>query len=285
MGTTFSCVQCHSHPYDPFKHDEYYKFVAFFNNTRDEDTGEDYPLLRHYEDTVELSRVVSWMKQNGSEQQAKESYAFLKTWQPAYNSAKCDSFIHSELSSSQVDFRNHAVCRLKNVDLTNKDHLIFWYSGVVGGGVWKIHVDSPGGEVIATIPLERTKNYWFQMAEADLKPANGTHHLYFTYTNDSLKKVDDSGVVLEWFAFTEGFPGKRNPGYAKMKNEYWKLLTANVPTTPVMVENPASMRRESYVFERGNWMVKGNKVEPGVPQSLNPFPRRLPGIAWAWRCG
>jgi hypothetical protein len=48
MGTTFACVQCHSHPYDPFKHDEYYKFMAFFNNTRDEDTQADYPLLRHY---------------------------------------------------------------------------------------------------------------------------------------------------------------------------------------------------------------------------------------------
>jgi hypothetical protein len=30
MGTTFGCVQCHSHPYDPFTHDEYYKFMAFF---------------------------------------------------------------------------------------------------------------------------------------------------------------------------------------------------------------------------------------------------------------
>jgi hypothetical protein len=44
MGTTFSCVQCHSHPYDPFRHEEYYKFMAFFNNTRDEDTFDDYPL-------------------------------------------------------------------------------------------------------------------------------------------------------------------------------------------------------------------------------------------------
>ena len=31
MGTTFACVQCHSHPYDPFTHDEYYQFMAFFN--------------------------------------------------------------------------------------------------------------------------------------------------------------------------------------------------------------------------------------------------------------
>ena len=53
MGTTFGCVQCHSHPYDPFKHDEYYKFLAFFNNTRDEDTQDDYPLLRQYNDTLQ----------------------------------------------------------------------------------------------------------------------------------------------------------------------------------------------------------------------------------------
>lgn len=42
-GTTFACVQCHSHPYDAFRHDEYFKFLAFFNNTQDGDTNEDYP--------------------------------------------------------------------------------------------------------------------------------------------------------------------------------------------------------------------------------------------------
>jgi len=49
MGTTFSCVQCHSHPYDPFRHEEYYQFMAFFNNSRDEDTHSEYPVLRQYD--------------------------------------------------------------------------------------------------------------------------------------------------------------------------------------------------------------------------------------------
>ncbi len=68
MGTTFACVQCHSHPYDPFKHDEYYKFVAFFNDTRDEDTQADYPLLReiHGDDSVKLGWLAAWLKKNGS---------------------------------------------------------------------------------------------------------------------------------------------------------------------------------------------------------------------------
>ncbi|MEK9517696.1 MAG: DUF1549 domain-containing protein, partial [Flavobacteriaceae bacterium] len=37
QSTTMSCVQCHSHPYDPFLQKEYYQVMAFFNNTRDED--------------------------------------------------------------------------------------------------------------------------------------------------------------------------------------------------------------------------------------------------------
>src|SRR5215210_2857781 len=130
MGTTFACVQCHSHPYDPFKHEDYYKFMAFFNDTRDEDTYDDYPLLRSYNDTMkkEVSKVVKWVEQNVSAQKAKEVKTFLKTWQPSYNSLTCDSFTNSELSDTKwLAFRNHAVCRLKKVDLQNKNELIFRY--------------------------------------------------------------------------------------------------------------------------------------------------------------
>ncbi len=45
QGITFGCVQCHSHPYDPLNHDEFYKFAAFFNNTADSDLGEELPVL------------------------------------------------------------------------------------------------------------------------------------------------------------------------------------------------------------------------------------------------
>jgi hypothetical protein len=45
QGVTFGCVQCHTHPYDPFHHEEFYKFAAFFNQTRDVDTEADYPQI------------------------------------------------------------------------------------------------------------------------------------------------------------------------------------------------------------------------------------------------
>ena len=44
-GLTMNCVQCHSHPYDPIRHVEYYKSLAFFNTTQDADLPEDTPVL------------------------------------------------------------------------------------------------------------------------------------------------------------------------------------------------------------------------------------------------
>lgn len=45
QGATFSCVQCHSHPYDPIRHEEYYTVKGYFNNTADADLTSDEPRL------------------------------------------------------------------------------------------------------------------------------------------------------------------------------------------------------------------------------------------------
>jgi Protein of unknown function (DUF1549)/Protein of unknown function (DUF1553)/Planctomycete cytochrome C len=45
-GVTMNCVQCHSHPYDPIRHTDYYKSMAFFNTQGDADLQDDSPTLR-----------------------------------------------------------------------------------------------------------------------------------------------------------------------------------------------------------------------------------------------
>jgi len=281
MGTTFGCVQCHSHPYDPFHHEEYYKFMAFFNNTRDEDTQGDYPLLRTYDDKTQqqLAAVVDWLKQNVSDQKAREAAAFLKTWQPAYNSLVCDSFTNSELTDTKwLAFRNHAVSRLKNVDLTNKNSLIYRFiCWEKGGGLWEIHLDNASGPVIASTSFAPTKKgTGWQYSQTSIQPTNGVHDLVFTYHNPKITDSLLNAVIFDWFYFTQAFPGTDKPGYTTIKNSYWKLLTADLPTTPVMMDNPSDMYRATHVFERGNWLVKGDKVTADVPQSLNPFPADAP---------
>jgi hypothetical protein len=45
LGVTFQCVQCHGHPYDPFTHREYFRFLAYLNQTEDADRDDDHPRL------------------------------------------------------------------------------------------------------------------------------------------------------------------------------------------------------------------------------------------------
>ena len=46
QATTFGCVQCHDHPYDPIAHDEFYEFMDFFNQSEDSDLNNEFPKLK-----------------------------------------------------------------------------------------------------------------------------------------------------------------------------------------------------------------------------------------------
>ncbi|MEP7280050.1 MAG: DUF1553 domain-containing protein [Bacteroidota bacterium] len=278
LGTTFACVQCHSHPYDPFTHEEYYKFMAFFNNTRDEDTYADYPLLRSFTDSAneEKNKLDEWLLQHAGISQTKEIDRFLKTWQPAINSLACDVYVNSELSDTKwAAFRNNGLCRLPAISLNNKTVLIYRYRTELPNGILQVYTDSARGKLIASIPLTVVKTGW-GISEIPVLPVSGVHNLYLTYTNKTLKKPDDTGVTFDWFYFTDPFPGEHKTGYEEAKKRYWGLLTMETATTPVMQENPDGMRRISHVFERGNWLVKGAVVEPGTPHALNPMPVNAP---------
>lgn len=280
MGTTFGCVQCHSHPYDPFKNEEYYSFLAYFNDTRDEDTEADYPLLRHFSDSAnaELQQLTSWLQQHAGEQRTKEIRQFLKTWEPAVNSLTCDKFTNSELSDTKwLACRNHATCRLKNITLDNRNTLIYRFTAGPEGGVWQIHIDSVKGPMIANITIQQSKKEkGWKTAEASLLPVKGKHDLYFTYNNVHVKDPLFSSVLFDWFYFTSSFPGEHQPGYEEAKKRFWGLLNMQTPTTPIMMDNPNDLHRTTQVFERGNWLVKGAVVTPHVPNSLNKFPSNAP---------
>jgi Protein of unknown function (DUF1553)/Protein of unknown function (DUF1549)/Planctomycete cytochrome C len=278
MGTTFACTQCHSHPYDPFRHEDYYKFMAFFNNSRDEDTYADYPLLRHFEkkDSIDVLKIKEWVAKNSSAKRSREINQFIKTWQPSVNSLLSDHFVNSELSDTKwLIFRNHAVSRLPHIDLTEKNYLIYRFSSWSTTGTWTLHADKPDGPVLMQVTHKNTKGKW-TIDECPLTLISGIHDLYFTYDNPGLKKPDDNGMMFDWFYFTEPFPGKGKEGYDSARSLFRTLIDAPTTTTPIMMDNPAPMTRASFVFERGNWLVKGEEVQPETPRSLLPFPKNAP---------
>lgn len=56
-ATTFGCIQCHSHPYDPFPHQDYYKFMAFFDNTEDSDLNNEFPKTKMANDPAQQAEA------------------------------------------------------------------------------------------------------------------------------------------------------------------------------------------------------------------------------------
>ena len=107
-GLTINCVQCHSHPYDPIRHVEYYKSLAFFNNTQDADLPEDTPILRVPRDKTrypeaarlqqELAKLESALVSRGRqfEQQSQ--------WSPIHiTSAKASAALGAQWEASELE--------------------------------------------------------------------------------------------------------------------------------------------------------------------------------------
>lgn len=81
QGVTFSCVQCHSHPYDPIRHEEYYGFYSIFNNTADADLPSEAPVLEVYtkENEAKIDSIKNWISNNGNSNRAKKHLDSIKS--------------------------------------------------------------------------------------------------------------------------------------------------------------------------------------------------------------
>lgn len=86
QGVSMGCVQCHSHPYDPIKHHEYYTSLSFFNNSRDADAQGRAPLLpipldsAHYPKANELIESTRELREDIFEKW--KSIDAKTTWHP-----------------------------------------------------------------------------------------------------------------------------------------------------------------------------------------------------------
>jgi len=62
-GLTMNCVQCHSHPYDPIRHTDYYKSLAFFNTSNDADRDDDFPNLRFPKKSLRIAEAADMQQE------------------------------------------------------------------------------------------------------------------------------------------------------------------------------------------------------------------------------
>lgn len=276
QSTTIGCVQCHSHTYDPFKHDEYYKVMAFFNNARDEDTPGEEPVLKFYDDTQkkQLASVKEWVARYGDTALAKSYSDFMLFSEPVYQAHNCVDFRNGELADTKwLALWDDGSCYLPNVNTNSASYLLLNYWSDVDGTQLTIRRNNAEGEILSQLNIDKTSGRIIR--KVPFKRTDETITLYIEANNDQIPEQVASSYIV-WLGFLEDLPGKGEPGYENIGQTFLGLLSTPVPTIPIMAENPDYMMRTTQVFERGNWLLKGDTVHPATPGILNPWNTQWP---------
>ncbi len=280
QSTTMSCVQCHSHPYDPFRHKEYYNLMAFFNNTCDEDLTDDSPNLIDYkpEERRKIKSVLDWVSIHADDKKLKLFKDFILFKEPSYSAHHFEVVkngfvgqIFGLRKGGSVFIKNvnplgHKKLYLKFVGHTNNSTLIFRKNGINGEIIGKFNIykkakfsyNGPQEKIVTSIDISK------EIDEFDL----------FVQLQTQDKSLKKEHIIVDWLAFMPELPGKGKPGFNRINNSLNEALNFKGDLTPVMVENPEHMKRNTHVFDRGNWRVKLEEVQTGVPQTLNPWEKR-----------
>ena len=206
QSTTISCVQCHSHPYDPIKHDEYYKLMAFFNNTMDEDLIDESPNLKDYSvvDQKEIKEVLEWIKLNADNKIFELFKKFIQFQEPKYP-AHDFSIVNIEKDLATINglwlaLRNGGEAVLENFDTQGYENLYF------------MHDSKPDTKLYFRI----NDNNGNLLAEVDFKP---------DFKNESDNEI---GEGLNYFDPLLKIKKVRIPKIEKPFNLYLKAINSNI---------------------------------------------------------
>jgi hypothetical protein len=116
QGVTMGCVQCHSHPYDPIQHEEYYTTMAFFNEARDADLDQSFPLTPVPKDPARNADFARWMNERrGLLDQLHTAHKQLRSttsWKSVAQLEASSPQVKMEVSQAE---RNHEFRTASNV--------------------------------------------------------------------------------------------------------------------------------------------------------------------------
>ena len=268
QGTSFSCVQCHSHPYDPIVQEEYYEAMDFFNQSADADVFSEAPVYRFFEESEaeDLEAVKNWI--TGLEQEPKKPLQyytdFLHITEPKIHPHQCDSLTNGALADTKfLLLYESGYTILPQVQLDGKQQLLIAFQNVPKTGQLRLHLNQLDGPILGEIKLNG-KERGYQIIPLNPTFAKGNPKVYIQFTSPSPDQV----VSISWFNYFEGLPGKGEVGYSSIEQTFLGLLNTKTETVPIMIEQEGDYRRTTQVFHRGAWQDLGEEVTAAVPDIL-----------------
>ncbi len=288
QGTTMACVQCHSHPYDPIKQEEFYQFMSFYNNTADRDIYHEGPNLFTYppKRKKEVQQIVHWVaehtipeiKQITEPNLYKKKEQILQTL--GYRKIQAEYFEESSRFIELVNPGQDVIFQVQDdswimyeqIDISSVTHISYRYASPYTGFI-EFRLDSINGKLLNRFHVTPTsspqdKERWksWKTRKVPLIQAEGIHDIYFVFRKDQHQTQDL--FRLDWM-----FLHEKEPLYqrfdANLLHKLVQLDTLPAIPTPIMQELPSHKRRPTHIFERGSWLNPGKTVQPGVPSEFN----------------
>jgi hypothetical protein len=285
QGTTMECVQCHAHPYDPIRHEDFFKSYAFFNNTADEDVWSESPKLVSFTDEADqqkLEALKNWVTTHASSpvHSKEEPYYthLIRLTEPKIHPHSFEILQNGVLTDgpNYLNMEDGGVAKLENVVLKGEDQMLVRFHTNKTTGAVEIRLDQRDGALLGSWKINSIQTgKGFQTVSIPVDPMTGTRDLYFIFSDPG-----NQGTLcnVEWILLHKSLPGHTASGYDEIESAFVSLLNpqGNTETIPVMVERPEGYKRPTHVFERGNWLVHGEEVQPGVPDDWNKMPEDAP---------
>ena len=291
QGTTMACVQCHSHTYDPIRHEEFYQTMAIFNNTLDKDLYNEQPKLITYAeaDKPKVKAILSYLEDIAAPAQAGQGDEFLYDrlqellYEVDYRNVSAaefhdkSSFIelvpHDQKSIWQV--QDSSWIMFEEVDLTDVQAVSFGYASLYGA-ILEIRLDEPLGSKIGEVKLGVTAKAFpgnapeqWEIAKTSIRPVDGKHDVYIYFRKD--RHFAQDLLRLDWI-----FYHKQNPRYLALGETFEqnvaRLEEIGVQETPILKEIQRDKARKTHFFVRGDWRSPGEEVKPGVPAAFGEIP-------------
>ena len=276
QGMTMSCVQCHSHPYDPIKHEDFYGLYAIFNNTMDADLDSEFPFMLEVRDSLhanEIDELSQWLGAENSpvRDQVIDPGTLRSIISPRLIPALCDDFKNvliskwggcnnrSTLANNQKDKKYYLLYE----DLALDELTGFRFSTKAHGDAAEIrvHKGSDDGQIICTAPIPESKKWRHDIFPVS-ETLDGRSTLVFEIVNTTGLQPDG---LVDLYSIEPIYGHTPIAQETISQQDSLLKLYGDGIETPVMREKSKVLWRTSQVFDRGSYLAKTDTVFPSVP--------------------
>jgi hypothetical protein len=312
LGLSLTCARCHTHKYDPITHQEYFEFLAFFNNTAEHPMdGSKYEYGDHITVSKDPESKLKWEELLNREKSLLVKISHSKKYgSKNYDLATLAGLLSPDLSepSSKVEGSSknnprhqsprHAIddnikTKYLNRDAKGSGLTIHTPGGVINGISLTSAEDIPGRDP-SSYRLEGSVNGkdFTLISEGEVpnfEKRNQKHEIFFD-NNESYKsyrilfpkladiyskemQISEIELLKSNVASPDELLNEAKALHIEMLEGRKNFLT----TTLIARELPESRKRITKVLNRGEYSQPiGDPVSPGVFSVLGSMPKNAP---------